>query len=66
MDEETIEVVIHRDGRVELKVHGVKGTDCTTITESLEQALGGKFDRELTPEYYEQRREQSNRQRLGY
>lgn len=66
MDEETIEVFIYPDGRVELKVHGVKGSDCTLITEALENSLGGSFDRELTPEYYEHRQEQSNKKRLGY
>lgn len=53
MDDEIIEVVINPDGSVEVKVEGVKGPDCTVITEGLEQILGGEFERTYTGEYYE-------------
>lgn len=53
MDEETITVTIHPDGRVEVHVEGVKGEECVALTKALEEALGGKTERELTPEYFE-------------
>ena len=53
MDEETIDVIIHPNGRVEVRVEGIKGEECTAITKALEEALGGNVDRELTPEYFE-------------
>lgn len=53
MDEESLDVIIHPDGRVELHVKGVKGQACSHLTASLEEALGGEVDREWTPEYYE-------------
>jgi hypothetical protein len=53
VDEETIDIIIHPNGRVEVRVEGVKGEECTALTKALEEALGNKVDRELTPEYFE-------------
>lgn len=48
---EEIDVTIHPDGRVEVKVRGVDGPACLTATKKLEQYLGGQVSRELTDEY---------------
>lgn len=48
---EEIEVTIHPDGRVEIKVRGVEGPACLTATKKLEKYLGGSGSRELTDEY---------------
>lgn len=53
MEEETVNVVIHADGRVELQVCGVKGDKCLEVTAAVEAALGGKVKRENTSEMYE-------------
>lgn len=66
MNIETVDVVIHPDGRVELKINGVKGSQCMNITAELERLLGGKLDRELTSDYYEQPTAEEERQKLGY
>lgn len=67
MTDESIELTIHADGRVELHVRGVEGPSCTQITEGVERALGGKvIDRDLTPEYYSGRqRNEKKQQKLG-
>lgn len=45
---------INKQAQITLKVEGVKGGECTTLTEPLKNklALTGKAC-ELTPEYYE-------------
>ena len=51
MDVQEIEITIGKDGKVELKVRGVKGTECLLITQDLEKALGGEILlRQMTPE----------------
>ena len=65
MAEEIVDVVIHPDGRVEIKVQGVKGKTCTEITAEVEAALGGAAERTLTTEYHQKADEkQKNKQRL--
>ena len=49
---EEVEVTIHPDGRVEVKVRGVEGRACLAATKKLEQYLGGQVTRELTDEYH--------------
>lgn len=51
MNIEEIEVVITKDGKVEIHVHGVKGQSCLELTAPLEEALGGVVEvREMTCE----------------
>jgi len=67
--EETVEVIIHPDGRVELQVCGVKGDKCLEVTAAVEEALGGKVKRQPTSEMYETEEKQlpvEDGQTLGY
>ncbi|HMN61955.1 MAG TPA: DUF2997 domain-containing protein [Anaerolinea sp.] len=41
MDLQEIEVQINQDGKVEIRVQGVKDQTCLDITAGLEEALGG-------------------------
>lgn len=69
MDEETVNVIIHPDGRVELQVCGVKGEKCLEVTRAVEEALGNKVKRELTSEMYETETETElaeEKRKLGY
>jgi hypothetical protein len=55
MDVQEVEIIINKNGQVQIQVRGVRGTQCLEITEELEQALGGKVTlRELTPEALEE------------
>lgn len=66
MDEERIDVIIHADGRVEIKVEGVKGDRCTELTAAIEAALGGGGERTFTSEFYEtENQEEQKQQHLG-
>jgi hypothetical protein len=59
MAEEIIEVTIHPDGKVEMKVSGIPGMDCVAETDDLAQLLGGQVEaQELTPEAYQDVEEQ--------
>lgn len=59
MELQEIEVLIDKDGKVRIEVHGVKGTSCLDLTQGLEEALGGEVEeREMTPEAYETVQEQ--------
>lgn len=49
---EQIRVIVEKDGRVKLKVEGVGGSQCLTITESIEKSLGEVFERHKTREFY--------------
>ena len=54
MDVQEIDVYIDNEGRVQIKVQGVKGDSCLQITRSLEKVLGGEVvSREMTAEAYE-------------
>ncbi len=51
---EEIEVTIDAHGRVSVHVRGVKGKACLSLTEALEEALGGEIvQREMTAEVHE-------------
>jgi hypothetical protein len=46
-----IDVTIRPDGSVEVRVRGVHGKECLTVTKKLEQYLGGQIEsREHTDE----------------
>ncbi len=67
--EETVNVIIHPDGRVEIQVCGVKGEKCLEVTKAVEEALGNKLAREFTSEMYEIEEEtvtQEDKRKLGY
>ncbi len=48
-----IEFILHADGRVEERVLGVHGSDCTAVTKAIEQKLGAVDHTETTPDYYQ-------------
>ncbi|MEU6039045.1 DUF2997 domain-containing protein [Actinomadura sp. NPDC047616] len=51
--EETVEVTIRPDGRVEIHVTGVDGMACLDTTQELVSLLGGEVEaQELTAEAY--------------
>jgi len=59
MDLQEIEVIIGKDGQVQLLVRGVKGLICLELTKELEAVLGGQIEaREMTPEVQETAKEQ--------
>lgn len=69
MELQEIEVVIGKDGQVEISVRGVKGKTCLDITGELEKALGNALlSREFTPEALEENQsqlDQSNQLQTG-
>jgi hypothetical protein len=59
MDFQEIDIFISPDGKVQLKVRGVKGEACLDLTKDLEAALGGQIEsREMTADAYEQAQDQ--------
>ncbi len=69
MEEETVNVIIHPDGRVELQVCGVKGEKCLEVTKAVEEVLGNKVQRQFTSEMYETETEiesAEEKRKLGY
>ncbi len=51
MDIQEIEVLIAPDGQAQVRVQGVRGRDCLSLTEGLERLLGGEIlAREMRPE----------------
>ena len=54
MSMETLEFIIHPDGRVQEKVTGVVGRACTVVTAAIESELGHVVSQEQTAEYFTQ------------
>ena len=55
MELQEIEVIIGKDGQVQIQVRGVHGTKCLALTKELEQALGGDvLARIMAPEAFEE------------
>jgi Protein of unknown function (DUF2997) len=54
MSMETIEFIIHPDGRVQEKVTGVVGQACTVVTAAIESELGDVVGQTQTAEYFTQ------------
>ncbi len=52
MSMETLEFIIHPDGRVQEKVTGVVGQSCTVVTAAIESALGNVVSQTQTAEYF--------------
>lgn len=46
------EIVIDKQGNVEMKAQGFKGKACEQFTKEIEEALGTVSDRKKTPEGY--------------
>lgn len=67
MEFQEIEVVIGKDGNVQIEVAGVKGPGCLDITKALEEALGGDIEeRNMRPEFDEEQSQGvQNTQSLG-
>lgn len=42
-----------KDGKIKLKVEGVSGPGCTSMTKPFEKALGTTEKSEKTPEFYQ-------------
>jgi hypothetical protein len=54
MEVNEIEVIIDKQGEVQVLVRGVKGPECLKVTQTLEAALGAEvISREYTPEIRE-------------
>jgi len=51
---ETLEFIIYPDGRVEERVTGIVGSNCTEVTAAIEAKLGIVAHRELTSENFAQ------------
>ncbi|MCS6958698.1 MAG: DUF2997 domain-containing protein [Pseudanabaenaceae cyanobacterium SKYGB_i_bin29] len=51
---ETLEFIIHPDGRVEERVTGIVGSTCEAVTAAIEEKLGSVIARELTSEHFAQ------------
>ncbi len=60
MSIETLEFIIHPDGRVEEKVTGIIGKSCAEVTAAIESQLGRVVSNEKTSEYFLQKVEQNN------
>lgn len=54
MSMETLEFIIHPDGRVQEKVTGVVGQSCTIVTAAIESELGDVVSQTQTAEYFAQ------------
>lgn len=60
MNMETLEFIIHPDGRVQEKVTGIVGASCTEVTAAIESELGIVLTQESTSEYFAQKQHQSD------
>jgi hypothetical protein len=54
MTMETLEFIIHPDGRVQEKVTGIIGSSCQEVTAAIEKELGVVLSKETTSEYFAQ------------
>jgi Protein of unknown function (DUF2997) len=52
MSMETLEFIIHPDGRVQEQVTGVVGQACTAVTAAIESELGDVINQSPTAEYF--------------
>ena len=54
MEMKELEIIIEKNGRVQVAVRGIPGEGCRTQTKGLEEAIGTVEERNYTAEYYEQ------------
>ncbi len=52
MSMETLEFIIHPDGRVQEQVTGIVGSSCTKVTAEIEAALGQVVAQAPTAEFF--------------
>jgi hypothetical protein len=57
---ETLEFIIHADGRVEERVTGVVGASCAEVTAAIEAQLGRVVKQEKTSDFYTQEVQQAS------
>ncbi|WAC04933.1 MAG: DUF2997 domain-containing protein [Methanoregula sp.] len=55
LEPQELEIIINREGNIEVRVRGSKGDQCLEITRGLEESIGKLEQREYSPEYYEER-----------
>lgn len=60
MSMETLEFIIHPDGRVQETVTGIIGRSCQEVTAAIEAQLGRVVATEPTSDYYIQPNQQTN------
>jgi hypothetical protein len=53
MEMQELEIIIGKDGKVQVAARGMKGEGCRALTKNIEDALGTVEEREYTAEYYE-------------
>jgi len=46
-----LEITIHRDGKMDIQVRGVKGKTCLNLTQKIEHQLGLIEKKQLSSEY---------------
>ena len=70
MELQEIEVIIGKDGQVQIQVRGVNGLKCLDLTRELEEALGGEvISRIMKPEAMEEDQpdiDQDQHQKAGH
>jgi hypothetical protein len=54
MEMQEMEIVIDKEGRIQVNVTGAHGTDCLAMTKNLEESAGVVEERTYSPAYYEQ------------
>jgi Protein of unknown function (DUF2997) len=52
MSMETLEFIIHPDGRVQEKATGIVGSSCTKVTAEIEAAIGQVVSQATTAEFF--------------
>jgi hypothetical protein len=52
MSMETLEFIIHPDGRVQEKATGIVGSSCTKVTAEIEAAIGRVVSQSTTEEFF--------------
>lgn len=55
LEPQELEIIINKDGNIEVRVRGSNGDQCLEMTRELEESLGKLEHREYSPEYYENR-----------
>lgn len=50
---EELEIIIDKNGKIDIEVKGVKGHSCKELTRDLEEALGEVEKRTCKTEYYQ-------------
>jgi hypothetical protein len=54
MEMQEMEIIIDKEGRIQVKIGGAHGADCLSLTKNLEEAVGVVEERICLPAYFEQ------------